>query len=205
MKHIKLFEDIDRSYSWDELSPEAKAKAIDAHRDINLDGNWFEDEIVYQEEALEDDGVGNPEIMFNGFHSQGDGASFTGHVENMKNFIKALGMNELPQEVEDAIIIKFKRGSSRYYHELTVDIDVYKDTDDKFITSYPFGPEVPMEYDLDEIVDDIDSLGEKWRIKKCQEIYRALEKEYDSLLSDEAVEDTLIANDYEWDEEGNIL
>jgi hypothetical protein len=205
MKHIKLFEDIDRSFSWDELSPEAKKKALDTHRDINLDGNWFEDEIVYQEEALENDGVGKVEIMFEGFYSQGDGASFTGHVENMKVFLKVIGMRELPQEVEEMILISFKRGSSRYYHEHTVSIEIDKDTGDKFITTYPFGPEIPMEYDLDQIMDEIESLGEKWRLRKCQEIYSALEREYDSLRSDESVEDTLTANDYEWDEEGNIL
>lgn len=205
MKHLKLYEEIGKPLTWDELTPEAKEKAIDSHRDINVDGNWFEDEIAYQMEALEDDGVEDSEIMFEGFHSQGDGASFTGKVRNMKVFLKVIGMKELPEEVMDVLIITFQRGSSRYYHERTVNTEVDLDTDEKFITTYPFGPELPMTYNLEQIMDNIADLTEKWRIKRCKEIYSALEREYDSLQSDEAVEDSLIANDYEWDEEGNML
>jgi hypothetical protein len=47
--------------------------------------------------------------------------------------------------------------------------------------------------------------GEKWLKSTCRKIYSDLEKEYESLTSDDAIEDSLIANDYEYDEDGKII
>lgn len=37
----------------------------------------------------------------------------------------------------------------------------------------------------------------------CHELYKSLEKEYEYLNSDEAVDESLIVNEYEFDEDGN--
>jgi hypothetical protein len=39
----------------------------------------------------------------------------------------------------------------------------------------------------------------------CKDLYRKLEAEYDNLTSDESVKSTIIDNDYEFDEEGNLV
>ena len=48
-----------------------------------------------------------------------------------------------------------------------------------------------------------DSITEAYH-DECDEIYRKLEKEYDYLVSDESVKETLLANDWEFDEFGKI-
>jgi hypothetical protein len=205
MRHIKLFEEVDRAYSWDELSDQAKRKAIERNRDINIDNSWHDEVINDATEDLFNDGVEDVEILYSGFHSQGDGASFTGRVRDPKKWLKAIGMENIPQEVEDLIYARIDRGSSRYYHELTVDLNFQFETDDSVLFTYPFGPEVPMEFNLGELQEEIERKGEKWLQSTCRKIYRDLEKEYEALTSDDAVEDTLIANDYEYDEDGNII
>jgi len=206
MRHIKLFEEVGRAYSWDELSDQAKRKAIDNNRDINIDNtHWHNDVINDATEDLYNDGVEDVEILYSGFHSQGDGASFTGRVRDPKKWLKVIGMENIPEEVADLVYARIDRRTSRYYHELTVDLHFEFETDDPVVTCYPFGPEIPMEYDLDEIQREIEEKGDKWIKSTCRKIYSDLEKEYQSLTSDDAVEDALIANDYEYDEDGNII
>jgi hypothetical protein len=205
MRHIKLFEEVDRAYSWDELSDQAKEKAIERNRDINIDNSWHDEVINDATEDLFNDGVEDVEILYSGFHSQGDGASFTGRVRDPKKWLKAIGMENIPQEVEDLIYARIDRESSRYYHELTVGLIFQFETDDSVLFTYPFGPEVPMEFNLVELEDEIGRKGEKWLKSTCRKIYSDLEKEYESLTSDDAVEDSLLANDYEYDEDGNII
>ncbi len=206
MRHIKLFEEVDRAYSWDELSDQAKRKAIDNNRDINIDNTYWHDDIINDAtEDLYNDGIEYVEILYSGFHSQGDGASFTGRVRDPKKWLKVIGMENIPEEVADLVYARIDRRTSRYYHELTVDLHFEFETDDPTVTCYPFGPEIPMEYDLDEIQREIEEKGDKWIKSTCRKIYSDLEKEYESLTSDDAVEDALIANDYEYDEDGNII
>jgi hypothetical protein len=206
MKHVKLFEEVDRAYSWDELSDEAKETAIDNDREINIyDNDWHEGVISDATEDLFADGVEDVEILYTGFHSQGDGASFTGKIYDPKKWLKAIGMENVPPEVRDLIYARIDRGSSRYYHEMTVGLIFQFETDDSVLFTYPFGPEVPMEFNLVKLQEEIEKKGEKWLRSTCQKIYSDLEKEYEALTSDDAVEDTLIANDYKFDEDGNII
>jgi len=206
MRHIKLFEEVTKAYSWDDLSAEAKEKAIERNRDINIDNtHWHEDVINDATEKLYDDGVEYVEILYSGFNSQGDGASFTGRVRDPKIWLKVIGMENIPEEVEDLIWAQISRKPSRYYHENSVGLNFQFETDDPIVTCYPFGPEIPMEYNLDQLQREIEEKGEKWIKSTCRKIYSDLEKEYDSLTSDDAVEDALIANDYEYNEDGNII
>lgn len=206
MKHLKLFEGERQSYTWDELSPEAKAHALDNNRDINVEGNWYEDTIEYWEDKLKEAGIITPDIRFTGFGSQGDGASFTGEVsglESLKTMMKTLEL-EYPDIVLEELDIQIVRIASRYYHHKTVEVEVIYE-EDGTISYMPFGPEIPFDYNLNEVASKIQEKLQKWVELKCHEIYDDLSLEYDSLTDDEAVEDSLIANDYEYDEDGNII
>jgi hypothetical protein len=52
----------------------------------------------------------------------------------------------------------------------------------------------------------LDALGivEETRHNFCREIYRALETEYDYLTSEEAIIETIEANEYEFTEDGEL-
>ena len=206
MQHVKLFEEVKVVYSFDELSPEAQRKVLDDYRDINVEHtNWWEDEIEHQQDLLREQGLPDADIQFSGFYSQGDGASFTASVDRVNVFLKTIGMPELPQEVEECFSISVRRVQSNYVHERSVSLDVEIECDEDVIETHPFGFEVPFEWRLKELAEEIEERGGEWLEQRCRQIYRALEDEWDGLQSDESVEDTLMANDYRFNAEGHTV
>ena len=74
--------------------------------------------------------------------------------------------------------------------------------------------DVEMEYidqeededrDWNEFHEEMESMLTDWARKESKELYSSLYKYYEELQEDEAVAETLIANDYEFDAEGNIV
>jgi len=216
------------TYTFDELSDRLKEEAIEANRDINTYHDWHEFVIEEFQEDLDDMGVGDVEVEYSGFYSQGDGASFTGKVEDMKLFLtKTLGMtqysneelDELPTAVKekangfiDSLTIAFNRKyGSRYSHENTCQADTWCEIlhNVGYDEEYPDGKihftdrvltgEPIVFMDLQEEVDKIEKAAEEWRLEQCRELYRSLENEYDSLQSDEAVAETLESNGTEFE------
>lgn len=147
---------------------------IDKHRDINIEDYWHEFLLDEFKEQLEIAGFYDIEISYSGFWSQGDGLSFTGKFNN--NWIES---GEIYYEsIKDFLkYIQFKhcyfsisRISHHYYHENTVTIS-----------------------------SDLDSREENNLLSLCRDImkefYRTLDKEYDYLTSDDAVIESLKANE----------
>jgi hypothetical protein len=221
---------------FEELSPESKQKAIEKQQDINVDDDRWWEFIVegFIEDMQEFYGVDVEEgdVAFTGFYSQGDGASFTGEVGDVKKFLEKalnypdmeyLNMGKQKEENDELvtllsdldnlgydireklrpedITIKFVRSNSNYVHENTVSAEVEAeetpeswDTDKKFNWT-----------DYHEWLGSLESECTTWLRSECKDLYRKLEEEYESLQEDQAVEETLISNDYLFDEEGNIV
>jgi len=216
------------TYTFDELSDPLKEEAIEANRDINVYHDWHEYVIEEFKEDLDDMGVGGVEVEYSGFYSQGDGASFTGKVEDTKLFLtKTLGMtqysneelDELPVAVKekvrefiDSLTIAFNRKyGSRYSHENTCQTDTwceilrnvgyddeYPDGKIHFTDRVVTGDPIVF-MDLDHEVSKIDDAAEEWRLNQCRELYDSLENEYDLLQSDEAIAETLESNGTEFE------
>jgi len=223
------------TYTFDQLSDKLKEVAIDRNRDINVFDDWHEFVIDSFKEDLAEEGVDTDDVQFTGFYSQGDGASFTGHVSNVQIFlVKALGLTQfsdeeladLPagikekvQEFIDTLSISFSRKSSRYSHENTCEAETHSEivySGDYYDDEYPdskillinkVGVDPLVFMDLEEEEQAIDKAAEEWRLDKCRELYRDLEEEYDGLQSDESVADTLEANgmEFEVDEDGELI
>ena len=217
------------TYTFDQLSKKLQEEAIEANRDINVYDDWHDPVIEGFQEDLGELGVGDVEVQYSGFYSQGDGASFTGKVEDMKKFlVKTLGMtqysdkelDELPDSIKekvegfiDSLTIAFNRKyGSRYYHSNTCQADVWCEILNNafYDEEYPegkiyatrlkrFGLENPVYMDIQEEVDKIDKAAEEWRSDQCGKLYSSLEKEYDYLQSDEAVSETLELNGVEFE------
>ncbi len=198
------------AYKFSELSPKIKAKVLDSERDSNTGSEYWSDSIVedfisvakcFGFEIESDD------IRFSGFGSQGDGASFTCRVnvkywqsahksaKRLKGYAPsdkvlhaihkryqqiAKGLTGITEETVDIY-----RNSSRYSHECTVSAVINDETDTtpKHLDSY--------------ILDEAQELM-KW-------LYKQLEKEYDYLRSDQAVTETIEANEYLFSVSGQMI
>jgi len=198
-----------KEVTFDQLPANLKEVAIERNRDINVDRDDWHDPII--EGFVEDMqalGLVDIEASYSGFWSQGDGASFTAYVSDVPKFVKeALGL-KYPDSALNNLTINFERKSSRYCHENTcetvVDLDAQEDEMEVHLGG---GPGAEIFVSLNEVADHVQEEAEAWRLRKCADLYRSLEKEYDYLQSDEAVADTLEINEYtyEVDEDGDLV
>lgn len=137
-----------------------------------------------------------PAVYWSGFCSQGDGASFEGRYRYAKGAAEAIRQHA-PLDVELHRIADkmqalqrriFYRGvfditqSGRYVHEMSMQVEWSEDCPDDI---------------ADDILECLRDFA-RW-------IYRQLEKEYEFQNSDEQVDETLTANEYEFDEDGGII
>jgi hypothetical protein len=181
------------------------AQFLDEHRNINVDYDWYECTIEWWTERLAKFGIQCDEIQFTGFCSQGDGASFTGRVRNAQRFITFMtgGTKAYPMwhkvAVERDLWITIERLDSRYRHENTITANVEPE---QFTVGDNYDTD-EMVYEMhkawDRVLDDEHHQFEldcrDFVRALCRYIYRDLEQEYEYLTSDEAVAETLEAND----------
>lgn len=193
-------------FQFSELSEQAKERAREWYRKGALDYDWWDS--IYEDAARVFKILGinsakpvklmngstryDPAIYFSGFWSQGDGACFTGTYEYAKGSARAIARHA-PKDAElhrigRELMEVQKRNRyqvtanlehrGRYYHEHSVSIDVD-------------GCERNDQETVTELLRDL----MRW-------IYRALEAEHEYLMSNETVDDNIIANEYEFTEEG---
>lgn len=182
-----------------------KEQLIEKYRDINVDGDWWHEDVYsWFEERCDEQGVSIArlnknnarDISWSGFWSQGDGASFGGKIED---YAKALGgrLNDYPilnkyiTELNGYISCNWNT-NYRYngianFSINVEDIDAYLDSD------HPFGElwREQMNTELDAVECHLLDLVEDL----CSLLYKSLEDEYEALTSDEAVWETIVAND----------
>ncbi|MDB5142964.1 MAG: hypothetical protein JWQ66_1677 [Mucilaginibacter sp.] len=122
MKTIKL-----QLYEFEELSAEAKEKAVREHRDFNLIPRWWD--FVYDDFVTLCSYLGitvdKDTMSFDGFYSQGDGSGFNADVDivRLKNSIengawKAYAPNEnfnfLPHGIDRRVMALIEKGGISY-------------------------------------------------------------------------------------------
>lgn len=178
---------------------EVKEKAIEENRYINVDfDDWYNFIFHDWKEKLEKIGFCNAEIYFSGFGSQGDGACFDcqPYYINLDLILNNLDFTDEEKEkiynLKDCFNLTIEKNSyaNHYSHEETryvnIDyLDVENEEDENLIGC------------LSEKLEDL-------RCNLCKQIYKDLEKEYDYLTSDDAIYETLQANEYYFEENGKI-
>ena len=195
-------------FKYEELDDSAKDKAKDWYRQFvfneHCDWEFVLDDAVQAAEIL---GIGigrrrgswEPAIYFSGFWSQGDGACFEGSYRYAKGAAKRV-REEYPEDKElhriaDELQTIQRRNfyklcanmthSGRYCHSGCMDVSVDHE-DDHY-------------RDIGDAEDDITQLMRDF----ADWIYCQLEKEYEYQCSDNVVEESIIANEYEFDEYGD--
>lgn len=190
------------------LPEDLKDKILDEHRHWNVEHiDWWD--CVYEQfkADMSEIGIDVERMFFSGFWSQGDGACFEGDVYDWELFLKSLGYTEpalMTHATKHFALRVDHRG--HYYHEnCTIfgsDIPLPRhDEDEDFIHDYS-----PHERDsLQEAVwlallngysgESFEREFAEAFKDHMRDLYKRLEEEYDYLTSDEAVLDSLEAND----------
>ena len=175
-------------YEFSELGKEAKEKARDEFRQSCLDYDWWD--FIYEGiiEKAEEYGITleDKDIQFTGFWSQGDGASFISKEINNYKFAEKAGI-KVDKKVLDTIELYIDRTIMNYSHMNSVHATaVYNDLPSKY------------EKKAEELTDKLEEV----KNMLCTELYSNLENYYNELLSDEHVDEDIIANEYEFLKDG---
>ena len=191
MKTIKT-----KVYLFNELSEDAKIKAIEdaQNAQINTDYDWHQFIVEdFKEKMYKQYGIDVSNVYFNGFYSQGDGACFEGNVniyEYLKQTKQLTRYKSILKYVKEYLPNINIKQSGHYYHSKSM----------TFTDNYFFEASETIQNVLYEIMDEIIEICEE----ESDTLYRELEDEYQRIVSDEAIADTLIANEYYFTEDGTM-
>lgn len=179
---------------------------IEKPRDINV-GDDFWHESIREDWAvkLRELGVDTDAkmIQFSGFCSQGDGACFTGTLD-LPKFVAAHHMDypfialAAKTDLERRVVLSHR---GNYCHENSVGYEFYTEEPDTLLDETDLFWQVLLaaynQTDLRALESDVKDICQGY----MRDIYRELEQEYDYQTSDEAVWDTLVANEITEEEE----
>lgn len=199
MKTIQL-----ELFTFDELSEDAKTKAIESERNSENLEYFYSGEVEHFKDCLAFIGFTDVDISFSGFYSQGDGASFTADYDSSLIDLEGLKRNDTRLfdlmarndsvfgasglTSDNIITATIKRISHHYSHENTVTVD------DIEINGCGWG-----DNDCDKIniaYNDLENYLTSLKNDLCHIIYSSLEAEYEYQTSDEYIAEILTINDY---------
>lgn len=191
---------------WRAIPERHQLKLLDEYRDINAQDDWWKCVENDLRIDLEGKGFDMHKMYFSGFWSQGDGASFTGRVDDWPKFLKFVGVTDerLINIVSGAyqfdkwtFIVKLI--DSHYSHEGCVGAST------EFHTGNGIDEDDdPLRHASYQIL--LDELEANWYERLCEletewlealhdlmrKCYRDLQEEYEYLTSDEQVVEYLL-------------
>ena len=176
-------------YSFDELSDEAKQKAIETerHNELRLDYKWWDGVFDNFREQFKEIGIDNADFAFSLSYTQGDYAKLTKGEIDMEKIIPKLSFR-----LEE--YIKYYTSACIINGDATFDFDDYK--------------EHPCIYDYYDYYEKVVEQLEKWLNDKIEELngelYMALQEEYEYLQSDEVIAEEFKDNETLFYEDGTL-
>ena len=187
------------------MNLEQRERLLEKHRYINVEfDRWWD--CVYEDfrQDMMEVGICVERILFSGFYSQGDGACFEGHFNNLRTYLDHHHKDQYPMirkllEHGGHIYITCTH-SGRYNHENSTAFSTECDTFYHLVECpTEFHEQVADTWDKQlehEICDFERDVIEQWRTY-MRDLYCKLEAEYDYLVSDQAVWETIEANELE--------
>jgi hypothetical protein len=202
----------------------AELALIEKHRDFNVQDEWYEyTKNDLAEQLKEFTGMAVKDSNFSGFWSQGDGASFECYTDKLQDMLDVAEKRlaefdaahaagtETGDDPIKAAVIKFARwivdtfGKYRLLGDMLSDIGVRS-----YRSGSMYCHEMTMQAEFEHAFDEdrevivcgsglFDVLDDEVLLEHLRDIargyYKALEDEHDHQTSDEAVWDSLEAND----------
>ena len=183
---------------------------IDKHRYCNTE---FEDWFEHIREDFEDEmnlhGIAVEDIYFSLGHCQSDYANFNGWVKNWRRLLEHIGYDcdALTLLADQAWVYKWE--DTGVYSQMCFSNHMpAPNSADDITFAYQYAPQkwvdesqklrmcawlsVIDRYDIDQIANEIKEAIQK----HCNDLYRRMMKEFEYLTSDEAVTETIIANNW---------
>ena len=177
--------------------PYISKELIEKYRDINVEHEWWGYVTENFTERMQSVGISVKQILFSGFWSQGDGACFEGSISDWGKYLSSIGYDSpILHDLGQYNWTLSWTHNGRYYHENSIEFH------DGVLIEDEFNP-----HDEDDLRHDVwKTYIDQYNFSIIYEemlqnirghmkvLYRELEEEYNSLISDEAVCESIIAN-----------
>lgn len=210
-------------YTYAELSAQGRQAAQSAYN--QPEDYWYEGVTEGFTERGVERGFDIDDVQWSGFHSQGDGASWTGQVDlvpflqhhlkpDNPDYTRYMILIELLQNGFAARKFEVSRNSHRYNHEQTMvsereDLIHYQDWSDTIVRSGIFAgaqaSPLAESICMDGLLDDLCG----WAIDEArcyaQDIYKALRDSHDEYSSEEYFLELCEINEWRFDASGKIV
>lgn len=177
---------------WVALSEKRQDELLEEHRDDDVDHGWWE--FTYEDFKEKCTGLGLrvDDISFSGFFSQGDGACFSGHVNDWSLILPLIKRESLLSLAQEHGWSWGVSGRDHHYcHAQTMGGEL-----DAHLPDNPYSEnDEPLQHDAWNIAnpvtyDDLDKLNSEltdYCRELANELYHDLEREHDYLTDDEQV------------------
>lgn len=192
-------------YSFDELSEQAKDRAIEdtKYSEGYLNYEWWDSVYEDYKENIIAEYFDVTKIYFSGFWSQGDGAMFEydGITDKLFNdFVDSLDLSPMRKQwlKTQGYVSAQGRQSGHYYHEKSCSHRIYLEPNFSWQSAETFANWI------ESFQDDFEEYVKDEYVELACSLYSALEEEYDYLTSDEAIKEHLIINEYRFTEDGKV-
>ena len=194
-------------YKFEELDNSIQSRVVNNLSNINIDYNWYDGEFCYWKDKLEEFGFIQPQIFFNGFCSQGDGACFECKSIDLERAWKFFTLQMA--KTDNWINRKLKHHEAWLYDYLYnyVSFEIqcvnsrYSHENSQTVSSYCYKPTRGL---LDKFYTAFENWLEEFRRGLCMELYHNLADQYNHLISEKAIKETIEANEYEFFPDGKI-
>ena len=191
------------------VNSEQRERLLEKYRYINVEyDKWWDCVYADFREDMKAVGINVTNMYFSGFCSQGDGACFEGSLDDTTTYLDHHHKDQYPMirkllEHGGDVYARCKH-RGRYCHQNCTEFSVDCDALTEMLPQpTEFHEQIAEQWQeaLDAEVSEFEAgVIEQWRTY-MQDLYRNLEKEYDWLVSDEAVWDTIEANELDDDED----
>lgn len=185
-----------KTFTFQELKKEAREKALEELGQINVDYDGWSDWIIKDwTRRLDKLGYRNSEIYFSGFYSQGDGACFVAKVDILawiKQHKAKARFSKLYKELENGAWAEISIIHNYHYYFATS-------------TSVEYNGESELSDKAYSQLEEISKSIEDEREKLGNKIYKELKENYEYLTSEEAIIETIEANEYRFFEDGRVF
>jgi hypothetical protein len=182
-------------FTFAELSDSAKEYARNEYRKHNLDYDWWD--CVYDDAktigALF--GLDINRIYFSGFWSQGDGAAFNASYSYKSGGLKAV-MQYAPQDSKlHGIVARLQDVQRKAFYRLHASCEQTRGNNIR----------VNVDNDSRDPTDDEEDIISSELNDFAHWIYSRLESEYEYLQSDQVIDESMVANEYEFTANGELI
>lgn len=200
--------------SFDQLSEDQQREVLERFREINVeDGFWYEFLLEEFKEDLRGRGLSCNDVCFSFGYSQSDYVSFDAELTDYEAFLSGMELTEKEKRVatymfeNDFIKLAYESDGFRCASGLNFEavnphadrVNGHLDPKTLFFIADKRCKQAEAYDFCQEVINKIELYAEDFGNAACHKLLKRMEAEYEYQTSDEAVKDTILVNEYQFD------